>query len=83
MSLDFCFKALCSMCPPRAETLASFTPFKTFTPLFYGTVNQLLEFVDTGNLASINPALHDSPHPPIHEKGIIDSVIHLRSRGLG
>jgi len=48
-------------------------------PLFYGTVNQLLinrvqfirdvllEFVNTGNLAIINPVLHDRPDFVIHQ----------------
>ena len=51
-------------------------------PLFYGTVNQLLinlfpfirdallEFVNTGNLASINPVLHDPPDLVIHRMQI-------------
>ena len=54
------------------------TGCKTITPLFYGTVNQLLinlvpfirdalvEFINTGNLASINPVLHDPPDLVIH-----------------
>ena len=58
------------MCPPGAETQAARRLCHCFMG---GTVNQLLinlvlfirdallEFVNTGNLVSINPVLHDPP----------------------